>query len=60
MISCAKFRVAVGWPPENDDMERCNCERAGQIGHFLCGWCDSCDLPRFLCGHQSVQQSAPP
>lgn len=45
------FREKVGRKPEEDDLERCNCVQAGMIGHYECGWCPKCDLPRFECGH---------
>jgi len=43
------FLEKVGRAPKNDDLERCNCELAGEAGHFMCGWCNLCDLPRFSC-----------
>ena len=43
------FLEKVGRAPKNDDLERCNCELAGEDGHFMCGWCNLCDLPRFSC-----------
>ncbi len=46
-ITRAKFRIATGFPPERDDLERCNCDKAGQIGHFRCGWDEKRDLPNF-------------
>lgn len=45
------FTEKVGRPPENDDLERCNCKDAGKLGHYACGWCKKCDLPVFMCGH---------
>jgi len=51
MITKEKFQEATGRLPEHDDLERANCEKAGQIGHFACGWCVICDKPRFECGH---------
>jgi len=45
------FEHAVGRPPENDDMERVNCTRAGELGHYHCGWCYLCNKPRYMCGH---------
>ena len=52
-ITAEKFkeRVGVDPDPENDDLARCNCEKAGTVGHFSCGWCKKCDLPVFICGH---------
>jgi hypothetical protein len=49
-ISVEKFIEAVGHPPEEDDLERCNCPKAGQVMHWQCGWCPEHDKPRFLCG----------
>jgi len=46
------FTEAVGSPPENDDMDRVNCPKAGKAFHFGCGWCDSCNLPHFMCSHE--------
>ena len=37
--------------PTNDDLERCNCKKAGQVGHYSCGICKICNKPRFVCGH---------
>jgi len=51
MIDAKKFQEATGRPPEQDDLERCNCDQEGQIGHLCCGWCPDCDMPRFECGH---------
>jgi hypothetical protein len=51
MITREQFRIAVGCYPGQEALERCNCELAGQIGHWFCGWCDDCDRPRFVCGH---------
>lgn len=38
MITAEKFEERTGYPPEDDDLERCNCEVAGTMGHFMCGW----------------------
>lgn len=51
-ITAERFLEATGKPPRDDDLERCNCERAGQVGHSGCGWCDDCNQPFFLgCPH---------
>jgi hypothetical protein len=51
MITHEKYIAATGFSPERDDLDRCNCQLAGEIGHFSCGWCEHCDKPRFVCGH---------
>ena len=45
-----EYFTATGYVPEQDDLERVNCLKAGQIGHFGCGWCNRCDVPMFFCG----------
>lgn len=47
-ITAERFRKAVGREPQQDDLERCNCIKAGRIGHNQCGWSIDYDLPRFL------------
>jgi hypothetical protein len=43
------FFKAVGSKPVQDDMERVNCKRAGELGHEYCGWCDKHSSPKFHC-----------
>lgn len=43
-----QFRLVVGRDPQQDDMERANCDKAGQLGHSNCGVCEH-QLPVFLC-----------
>lgn len=47
MITKEKFIECVGREPELDDLERVNCEQAGEVGHWSCGWCPEHNLPRF-------------
>jgi hypothetical protein len=44
----AEFIHYVGHEPIEDDLERCNCEKAGEIGHFDCGICEH-NKPVFEC-----------
>ena len=46
-ITRRDFRMATGIWPEHDDLERCNCKMAGQVGHFQCGWDEEMNLPNF-------------
>lgn len=46
-ITAKKFKAATGVAPEQDDLERCNCKRAGEPAHSMCGWDDVRDLPFF-------------
>lgn len=43
------FEKAVGRKPELDDLERCNCKKAGTLGHLQCGWNHNSNLPNFMC-----------
>jgi hypothetical protein len=45
----ADFIAAVGRKPEQDEMERVNCDQAANIGHNYCGWCNLHDKPRLHC-----------
>lgn len=47
-ITAKQFEEAVGRLPENDDLERCNCVRAGALGHMQCGWDEVSNLPWFM------------
>lgn len=45
MITVKAFAEATGNEPENDDLERVNCDRPGAPGHLFCGWCVSVQPP---------------
>jgi hypothetical protein len=49
-MTAVAFNDILGHAPENDDLERINCDCTGGVGHLLCGWCDDCWRPRFICG----------
>lgn len=49
MITAEQFTTATGYQPHDDDLDRCNCEVAGTVGHFGCGWCSVTNGPRFNC-----------
>ena len=44
------FEKRFGVKPVDDDLERANCQKVGEIGHFQCGICDEHNKPRFMCG----------
>jgi len=50
MITAEEFEKRTGNPPADDDLQRANCSKAGQWGHFFCGWCVTHDRPRYVCG----------
>ena len=56
-ITREKFVARVGREPEQDDLERCNCPQAGEIGHWCCGWNDERDLPQFIVGVPDVRNA---
>lgn len=47
-ITAEQYEAATGHPPEHDDLERSNCDKAGQVGHFACGWDHDRNLPEFI------------
>lgn len=49
-ITKVRFISATGLEPVDDDLERCNCPKAGTVGHFCCGWNEQRNAPQFLCG----------
>ena len=48
MITAEMFKEATGRDPEQDDLERCNCRSAGELGHFFCGWDHEKNVPQFM------------
>lgn len=48
MITREMFVNALGFEPEQDDLDRCNCKMAGELGHFFCGWDGNRNKPNFI------------
>lgn len=44
------YLFRVGHLPQQDDLERVNCPKAGDLGHWYCGWCPTHHKPYFICG----------
>lgn len=49
-ITASYFKECTGDEPRNDDLERCNCQKAGEHGHRYCGWNHDLKLPVFYGG----------
>ena len=49
-ITKERFKAATGLDPQDDDLERCNCELAGEPSHLQCGWNRQQNLPVFMVG----------
>ena len=49
-ITEEQYIKATGQQPRDDDLERCNCPKAGQSGHGSCGWNHKANLPVFMVG----------
>jgi hypothetical protein len=47
-ITREMFIAYTGFEPVDDDLERCNCKNAGDLGHFHCGWNKARELPQFM------------
>jgi hypothetical protein len=48
IMTAEQFTKATGAEPINDDLDRCNCDKAGEIGHWYCGWDAEANLPIFM------------
>jgi len=48
-MNAKEFKRILGREPEQDDLDRVNCQLAGQTGHSDCGWCKTCNHPNFEC-----------
>lgn len=48
-MTAEAFREHYGVDPEQDDVDRVNCETVGSVGHFGCGLCPATGKPRFSC-----------
>lgn len=54
-MSYDEFIQVMRFAPQQDDLERTNCEHAGRLFHAYCGVCAECKRPRFACldaGHR--------
>lgn len=49
-ITAKMFKHATGHEPENDDLERANCSKAGELAHVSCGWDHKRNMPVFMPG----------
>lgn len=43
-----QFKEATGQEARQDDLQRCNCPDAGELGHNDCGICEH-NSPVFMC-----------
>jgi hypothetical protein len=48
MITAEQFKTATGYEPQDDDLERCNCPKAGELFHRMCGWDNKRNMPNFI------------
>ena len=55
-ITELEFWSATGRMPQDDDLERCNCPLAGEIGHWCCGWNTKMNRPQFEVGPRAIQK----
>lgn len=47
-ITAEYFEKHTGFLPKDDDLERANCPRSGELGHFHCGWDHTQGLPQSM------------
>lgn len=58
-ITREDFIAATGREPINDDLERCNCEKAGTHMHEFCGWDHEQNRPQFEVGYRRTDRPQP-
>jgi hypothetical protein len=46
-LTAEDFRNATGREAEDDDLDRVNCSKVGNDGHWMCGWCYKHNMPFF-------------
>lgn len=51
------FKKFTGRDPEQDDLDRVNCNKAGMFGHRSCGICEH-NLPVFMCSPCFVKRTS--
>lgn len=56
MFTKSYFYNFVNRNPEMDDLERCSCQKQGQIDHMCCGWNFDKQLPVYMAGIPSEQR----
>lgn len=49
-ITAELFKKYTGCDSENDDLERCNCDKVGKLGHDCCGWDKARNMLVFIPG----------
>ena len=47
IITAEIYKAYTGVDPRDDDLERCNCSKKGQMGHQHCGWDKANNQPVF-------------
>jgi len=52
VITEKEFKERFGSEPKQDDLYRVNCDKAGEVGHLMCGVCSQCGQPRYVCGER--------
>ena len=50
------FLKHVGTEPIQDDLERCNCLKAGEHMHLDCGWNKQKNKPVFMVGKEKPNE----
>lgn len=56
-ITAEIFKKYTGKDHQDDDLERCNCQKAGENWHLFCGWNHDKNQPVFYGGidHSKVE-----
>lgn len=56
-VDADTYTAATGRPPQDDDLDRANCDRAGDFGHITCGWDTTRNIPGYAAATTSVRHA---
>lgn len=56
IIRAKEFEQRFGYAPDNDDLVRVNCPKAGEIEHLSCGVCAKHNRPEYECGCRVINR----
>jgi hypothetical protein len=56
-IDAETYTAATGRPPQDDDLDRANCPKTGDLGHLACGWDTTRNIPRAVAMTTNVRDA---
>lgn len=56
-VDADTYTAATGRPPQDDDLDRANCPKAGDLGHLACGWDATRNVPKTVAMTTNVRDA---